>query len=346
MRQGEINLREKIYSSLFYVVFLKKIGIKLLNSPRFVNNSLYQYLQEIYINKVIKKYYSSPNLVVIENTSFCNSSCSMCPHSVMRRKQGTMKTDLFRKIIDQCNKFGVKQVGLHNFGEPLMDKDFIEKVRYATQKKNFCVGTSTNAALMGSEIAKEIILSGLDTINFSIDAFTKSSYEKIRVGLPFEEVIKNVENFIDIRKQLSRKKPEIIVDFIETELNKGEKELFINKWKGQVDKVNITTLHAWGGSYEGKAGKGKFHSKLLKIKREPCRFLWTDMVINWDGRVSACCQDYEAKMVIGDINKNTLQEIWQGKIINDLRKKHLAGKFCEIPLCSRCNYRSVWWLFK
>lgn len=346
MKQSAMNLRGKVYSSLFYMHFLKKIGIKLLNSPWFVNNDLYQYLQETYIKKIINKYFLAPNLVVIENTSFCNSSCSMCPHSVMKRKQGTMKTDLFHKIIDQCNKLGVKQVGLHNFGEPLMDKDFAEKLRYASQKADASVGTSTNAALMRSELAKEIILSGLDTINFSIDAFTKASYEKIRVGLPFKEVIKNVENFIDIRKQLGKKKPEIIVDFIETELNKGEKKLFINKWKGLVDKVNITTLHAWGGSYEGKAGKGKFHSKLLKIKREPCRFLWTDMVINWDGRVSVCCQDYEAKIVIGDINKNSLQEIWRGKIINDLRKKHLAGKFSEIPLCSLCNYRSVWWLFK
>lgn len=339
-------LRESLYSLLFYNTFFKKIGIKLLNSPRFVNNFFYQFVFNRYIQSVILKYRKAPNTVVVENTNFCNSACVFCPHSVMKRKQGVMDKKLFRKIVDECVSLGVSHLSIHNFGEPLMDKDFMNKVRYAKKKGLFWVGTSTNGKLLTKSLSEEIILSGLDGINFSLDAFSKTAYEKIRIGLPFEKVIENVKQFIELRHKLKKDNPMIVVDFVENEFNKNEIKKFVAEWRNLADKVNISTLHTWGGIYGGKAGKESFHFENLRVKKEPCRFLWTDMVINWDGRVSACCQDYEAKMVIGDVATQSLKDIWQGEVLNKLREKHLSGKMTDIPLCSKCDYRSVWWLFK
>lgn len=339
-------MREKLYSFLFYHPLFKKVGVFLLNSSWFVNSSIYQNVHKQYINKVIAKYQDVPNTVVVENTNLCNSKCLMCPHSVMKRKQGVMEMNLFKKIIDECAEIGVEKVNIHNFGEPLMDKDFVLRLKYAKSKGIAQVGTSTNGAKLSKSLSKEIILAGLDGINFSLDACTKSTYEKIRIGLSFDQVMSNVEEFINIRNKIGKKKPLIVVDFIETKFNKGETKKFIEKWETLADKINITSLHTWGGLFKGKAGKEVFHSLTPGLKREPCRFLWTDMVINWDGRVSACCQDYEAKMVVGNINTSSLRDIWKGKILEDLRKKHLSGQISKIPLCSNCDYRSVWWLFK
>ena len=90
----------------------------------------------------------------------------------------------------------------------------------------------------------------------------------------------------------------------------------------------------------------KFHFRNSQVRREPCRFLWTDLVINWNGEVPACCQDYEGSMVVGDANLLSLKEIWNGRLLQNLRTKHLENKMDQIPLCKVCDYRSVWWLFK
>lgn len=346
MKNNNISTRDKFYLILFYNRFLKDTAIFLLNSPWFVNNSVYQYFYKSYIGKIISKYRQAPNTVVIENTNICNSRCLMCPHSVMKRKQGVMKENVFKKVVDECARMGVEKVNIHNFGEPLVDKNFVTKVKYAKSKGIPQVGTSTNASLLTKSISREIISSGLDGINFSLDAYSKTVYEKIRVGLPYERVMKNVKEFIEIRNKMNKKKPFIVVDFIVTELNREEIKIFFNEWKNIVDRVNITTLHTWGGLFKGKAGKEKFHFLNPKLKREPCRFLWTDMIVNWNGRVSACCQDYEAKMMVGNAATQSLKDIWQGKVLNELRKKHLSGQMNNIPLCSKCDYHSVWWLFK
>ena len=341
-----MNLRESLYNFLFYNIYSKRLAIILLNSPLFVNNFLYQYFNNKNIIRIIRKYKKAPSLVVIENTNLCNSRCSMCPHSVMKRKQGVMANNIYQKIIDECAKIGVEHVTLHNFGEPLIDKNFVSRVKYAKSKKIPYVGTSTNGALLTPTLSKQIIESGLDVINFSLDAFSKEAYQKIRVGLSYEKVMKNIKEFSEIRRRLGVRKPKIIVDMVETDFNRNEKQKFIDKWQNMADKVSITTLHSWGGSFKDKVGKGDLHRGLKKIRREPCRFLWTDMVILWDGKVSACCQDYDGRLIVGDLNKNSLQEIWQGKILSTLRESHLKGQISLVPMCKTCDYRSVWWLFK
>ncbi len=340
-----MNFRESFYDLLFYNPFFKRLAISFLNSPLIGNNFLYQYFNNKNIKRVMDKYKKAPSLVVIENTNLCNSHCSMCPHDVMKRKQGVMAMNLFKKIIDDCAEIGVDHITLHNFGEPLIDKDFVSRVKYAKSKGISYVGTSTNGALLTTAISKQIIESGLDAINFSLDAFSKEAYQKIRVGLPYEKVMKNVKEFIDIRRNLGVRKPKIIVDMIETKFNQNERANFIAEWQNSVDKVNITTLHSWGGSFKDRAGKGDLHSSLNKIKREPCRFLWTDMVILWNGQISACCQDYDGRLIVGDLTKNSLSEIWRGKILETLRKSHLKGDYSQVSVCNLCDYRSVWWLF-
>jgi radical SAM protein with 4Fe4S-binding SPASM domain len=341
-----MKVREKLYSLLFYNKLAKKLGIRLLNTPWFVNHPLYRYLHDRHMHAVMERYREVPNVVMIENTNLCNARCSMCPHEIMKRPTGLMDFSLYQRLIDQCAAWGVTKVGVHGFGEPLLDRHFAARVQYAKKKGIPHVGTSSNGSLMNLDVAREVILAGLDEINFSLDAFSRAAYEKIRVGLPFAKTMENVAQFVELRQRLQRRKPTVIVDLIEMEANAGESPLFAKKWRGVADKVNITTLHGWGGLYSEKTGQADFHTQGKVVRREPCRFLWTDMVIEWDGRVAACCQDYEAQLIMGDAKTTPLKEIWQGPALKRLREKHRTGRMDEVPLCRGCTYRSVWWLFK
>ena len=51
-------------------------------------------------------------------------------------------------------------------------------------------------------------------------------------------------------------------------------------------------------------------------------------------------------MVVGNINHQTLEEIWQSDLMRDFRKWHLDGVYQGIPVCEKCNtwaaYTNIW----
>src|SRR5687767_6070151 len=74
---------------------------------------------------------SMPEIVQIESTNICNAKCVFCPRDEMHRRQGIMTVELFRKIVDECAALGITHVRMHNYGEAFIDKQLVDKVRYA-----------------------------------------------------------------------------------------------------------------------------------------------------------------------------------------------------------------------
>ncbi len=113
---------------------------------------------------------SLPEIVQIESTNICNAKCVFCPRDEMHRRQGIMTFDLFSKIVDECAELGITHVRVHNYGEPFVDRQLVEKVRYAKQKGIKEVGMISNGSLITEQVARGMIEAGLDAINISVDA--------------------------------------------------------------------------------------------------------------------------------------------------------------------------------
>lgn len=56
-----------------------------------------------------------------------------------------------------------------------------------------------------------------------------------------------------------------------------------------------------------------------------------------DGKISLCCCDAYGQMTLGDLNKNTIKEVWNSKLFNKLQKKLLNGRDA-ISICQYCDY--------
>lgn len=294
------------------------------------------------MNRVMSKRENVPLQVVIENTNACNAYCIMCPHNKMKRKIGFMDMDLFQKIIKECVIQEIGYISIQGFGEPLMDRSFAEKVKYAKNMGIDKVISNTNAALLNEKIAKAILDSGLDEIFISLDALNKETYERIRRGLKFDVVVNNVMRFLDLKKKSKQINPTVNLDFLQLIENISETEKFIQRWKGSVDNICISNAHNWTGERKSKS-INSFHSTSNRIKRPPCRLLWSQLVVYWDGSVPLCCQDYDGNMILGNLKQEHLKNIWQEKRLKNIRQIHIQGAFDKIPLCRRCTYRSIWW---
>ena len=122
-----------------------------------------------------------PEIVQIESTNICNAKCVFCPRDDMERRRAIMDMDLFKKIVDECVELGITHVRVHNYGEPFLDRQLVEKVRYAKQRGIPQVGMISNGSLITEAAARGMIDAGLDAINISVDASGKEIFERTRV---------------------------------------------------------------------------------------------------------------------------------------------------------------------
>jgi radical SAM protein with 4Fe4S-binding SPASM domain len=315
------------------------LGRKILSTPLIVNSKLYD---SIY-NKKIRKTINYPLGIDIGTTNLCNAQCIMCPHSKLK-KMGAMDMKLYAKIIDNCVRLKIKMITLSFFGEPLLDKGLIEKIEYAKRKDIF-VGFYSNASLLNEDWANKLIQSGLDNITISFDGYSKETYEKIRKNLNFETTRRNILGLINERRKMNANHPKINLVLVELEENKQEIKNFYQEWRNKVDGINIINMRNWANDIQKEGTKESFHFN-KRIKRKPCALIWLKMVVDWNGDVVLCCDDWNHSTILGNLKKQTIEEIWKGEKLRKIREAHIKGEFNKVPLCSGCNKKSVWWLMR
>jgi radical SAM protein with 4Fe4S-binding SPASM domain len=238
-------------------------------------------------------------------------------------RQGVMEFDLYRKIVDDCAALGITHIRVHNYGEPFLDRQLVEKVRYAKSRGIPQVGMISNGSLITEELARGMIDAGLDAINISLDASGKETFEQTRVHLQYDTVIENVRTLARLRRESPRGRPKLILSFVR-QGNSVEEQKFIDEWRGIADKIHITDLHNWAGTLHG-------HSDV----HFPCYRMWLTFTVLWDGRVSLCCADFDGRHILGDLRTSTISEIWNSAPYRAVRRQQLHDGGPEI--CRSCD---------
>ncbi len=272
----------------------------------------------------------------IEATSLCNYRCIMCPNKELKKQdKGYMEFDLYKKIIDEAKDF-VFDINLAHRGESLLHPQLYKMICYAKENHLF-TKLHTNGSLLTEEMSRKIIHSGLDRLSFSFDGFQKETYEKIRKGGDFNNTIKNIKRFLEIKKSLRSKKPETVIEVINfdnfslSRLEK-EKEKFKNRFKGlPLNSFVSKELHNWAGEIENKGSTNKYSK---------CPFPWNAMVIFWDGKVLPCTQDFFGYYPVGSVNEKSLKQIWNSSSLVKLREKLVRKDIEDLKACSNCD--RVW----
>lgn len=278
-----------------------------------------------------------PQHIWIENTNHCNAKCDMCPREKLTRKQGFMDFALYKKIIKEISKFRryVKRVHLHNYGEPLLDKLLPQRIKLA---KSYGVKHAyfvTNGSLFTAENSKQIIKSGLDELKISFNGTDEKSYNATMRGLDFTETIKSINIFIKARDELKRNNPKIKIQYLPLEKNskkiKDFERIFIKLIDlNRGDRLYVSPLHNFGG--------GKNYNIVAREKFLVCPFPWDVTVIQYDGKITLCSIDYNGIQSVGDVNKKSIKEIWNGPIIKKARLDFENLDYGAYPVCLKCDF--------
>ena len=275
---------------------------------------------------------SLPIRLWIEPVSTCNLRCVMCPNKDLPDgDRGFMDFELFCKVIDEARDF-VSEVNLYHRGESLLHPKIGEMIEYARERGVY-TKIHTNGTLLKEDLINRLLDSGLHRITFSYDAYDKETYEKIRVGANYEEVMENIKNLLEAKKRRNSK----INVFIELivfphmkwkDIKKKEKELNFEFRDLPLNGIITRRIHNWGGYLNIKKGSSKY---------TVCPFPWNALVILWDGKVLPCTQDFFGDYELGNVKDLSLKEIWNNDRMQKLREALSSKRYNEVKICSGCD---------
>lgn len=200
-------------------------------------------------------------------------------------------------------------------GEPFLFPRLFEWLDHL-KERNLNFTLYTNASTMTKEKVDKInTYDNINEIVFSFHGFDKESYEK-QMGINYEQSKTNIEYFISIAKIPYR------VYILTSDINISGIDKFKETWG---DKIFI-------GKYVNWAGK---RPASMQGIQHPCVRLLSEMTVYWDGRVNLCCMDSDAGVILGDLNKQSVREVWEAN--QPMRNKHKALDF-NLELCKNCNF--------
>jgi len=276
-----------------------------------------------------------PNRVTVELTNNCNLKCAMCPRVYMESSKGYMSMPLFKKIIDEMSTYN--NIALVPFfrGESLLHPEFIEMMTYVKTKGISPIQFTTNATILTEDIVQVLIDIELDFISFSVDSIDHDTYGNIRKGADLKEVLKNIERFSEIKRNRGQDKPEIQVSVVKTESTIDSIDEFIDFWRDRVDRVRVYEEHSKGGNF---GSLPKNYNITSSEERRPCLKPFSDFIIYWDGSVALCNHDWDRRNAIGNVNQNSIKEIWQNDKYKKIRDAQIKNNNELEELCKRCDH--------
>jgi radical SAM protein with 4Fe4S-binding SPASM domain len=286
-------------------------------------------------------------------TDRCNLKCTMCP------RQGTenlVEVDITDNVLKPLLDISRDLSGilLQGLGEPLLYKNIYDVISLlkSEMNENSEVGLTTNATLLNENAARKLLDSGLDFLYFSVDAASKATYETIRIGADFDQVMRNIRQCIKYRETSGLDKPRFMMNFVIMQQNHQEITAFA-ELTAELGVENVT----YSRCLETQSGKMKLLNKnelqerfiearkvaerhgininfppVEKVKEERCFFMDRTVVLA-DGSVVPChamvpgyCTK-ERSRIFGNVRQKALKDIWHQRDYREFRYRVLIGDF-------------------
>jgi radical SAM protein with 4Fe4S-binding SPASM domain len=273
-----------------------------------------------------------PPSVQIEPTNLCNLRCVTCPGARTRFPKGFMDMGLFERIVSEASEIGVKRIHLYLRGEPTLHPKIFEMIAFI-KSKGLPVHLTTNGTTLTPERSAKLLGAGVDSadqLTVSFLGHSKESHEATMVGVDHDLVVSNILELMRLRKELHVNGP-----VVETILNappetQHESDDFLAFWRGRVDHARLGGISIEFQEYGRDAVEAV-------TRTSPCNAIYERLLVAWDGRVPQCNGDFDCESVIGDLNTDSIADVWDCERLREVRRIHEERRFDALPMCLHCD---------
>lgn len=282
---------------------------------------------------------ATPFLIYAEPSSFCNLKCRFCPNpTVPNEHKQFMSMEIFEKIIQDIKEFPSKPKVFKfcGIGESLTNKhisEMIKMVRDSNSAERIIM--YSNGVLLNPTLNRQLVEAGLNQLNVSVEAMDGDGYlEYAGVKINFDRFVENIRNLYENRKQLK-----LYIKIHSAAIkNDEQKEKFYKTFGDISDFITIEGLtHIWGDFKSDLEENAYRYSNDEVKKRQVCAICFKTLNVNADGTCSPCSVDWQHKVIVGDLKKESLVEIWNGERLRSLRKRFCSGTIGKEEACFDCS---------
>ncbi|MEW5748707.1 MAG: radical SAM/SPASM domain-containing protein [Candidatus Thermoplasmatota archaeon] len=250
------------------------------------------------------------NHVEIETFNRCNNDCAFCPANmhVDKRKPIHLKEEIFSEIVRQLKQ--LRYTGwiypFHN-NEPLLDSrmaSFISEIRMNLPHAG--IGVWTNGILLDFDKLTELYSNGLNG-----------------------KALLRINDYTDDMK-MSARMQQLLSDIRGTQIEKDLTIVF------QLRDKNAR-LTRRGGNAPNRLGESTWRVDDWITQKRWCSWPFRQFNVNSSGLVHICCNDVYYENIVGDMNKETMIDIWRGKQLARIRNELNTNGRRNLSPCSRCD---------
>jgi len=272
-----------------------------------------------------------PGHLDIETSAVCNMQCPMCfttaeafRHNV---DKGLMAFEVFKKVIDEAVQCGAYSIRISHRGEPFVHPEIIDFIEYAKQSGIREVSSLSNILALTPELFEEAMKKGLDWLTISFDGLS-DTYEWIRKPAKFEESYERIREYKKIKAKSRSIKPVIKVQSIWSAIKDCADE-WVRLLGPYVDNLASNPLIDY--LHKDDVDKIEYWENF------DCPTPYQRMTVLFDGKVPYCHNDEFNSWIIGDANKQSICDIWNGAEMNSVRKAHSRHEGVNhLPACKYC----------
>ena len=236
------------------------------------------------------------------------------------------------RITGELASYDDRLVVLGGHGDPLLHPRFAEVVR-ALRGQGICgIAVVTPLVELTDENLAALHEAQVDLVEVQIDANRAATYRHVHGFDGFERVLRNVARLAESRAARATPHPFILCSLTRCAATLEEMEAFFERWVRACGGAVTHGHNDYGGLLPP--------DELIALRppvREPCRRLARRLMLLADGRVAQCNQDVLGQASLGDWQRQTLAEVWQGAPLATLREAHRGLSLAAHPLCGRCS---------
>lgn len=298
-----------------------------------------------------------PAIFEIETTNKCGMACTHCPRPTrLSRPLADMAPELLAQVIGQlrpwaqnlyaCSGNQAGMLNLMHYGEPALYPHYGLAVRLGHEQGLTMVSSST-ASEFNDRALDEALGQGLDELWLIFDGLDDETFCRVRGSkASFTRGMAQLRRLLDLKKERNLARPSVTAIMIRHPYNRRQWDSFAGTF---AEIPGVASYLAHFSSFSGRdpaildlqrqilddPAEQAEAQRVAGLNSRPCFYPWHSVCVLCNGLVVPCCRDINGDEALGDLNTQSLLDIWNGPALRRLRKRFAAGDR-STPLCRAC----------
>ncbi len=256
--------------------------------------------------------------VSLETHTICNQACYFCPVSIDPRKAYFMPTELFERLVQELTAYRdtLEGVFLMSYNEPTVDKRFVDQCRTLLEAGLAAAVNSNASGLTPAKVDALVEAGALRYLSINLSTVDGEKYRRDRGRPHLDRVLANLDYAKD--RPVAE---EMVVMVLGTgdEQHLSDYEKICRRFTGSRFKVKMEQIMDRAGHLDVGLKPTLKNPQLCGCENVGSRPL-QHLHITPHGKCVLCCQDYDEKYEVGDLNESTIEEVLTGDRVATLRR--------------------------